>query len=558
MATNALSSSEVALIEAALGLTAGLDARQTCKAILDAAERIFLARSCWVLTHDAETDELVTVELRGPGADAYAGARVPSGRGIVSLVFNRRETVFVADVQQEDRWYDPPRVKSSGMQTIVTIPLVFEDAAFGVMGLDSPLFSADAPPTPADISRLEAIGAIAAAGLRNAHTFEAVEQDRERLRELVQQRRQLRDQVGLLREQVREAHSSGIIVGQSSAYRDVVSQIAVVAPADSTVLLVGETGTGKEVMARALHDQSRRARGPFVAVNCAALPECLVESELFGYEKGAFTGASSRKIGKFEMADRGTLFLDEIGDLPPAAQAKLLRVLQEREVQRVGGAKSVPVNVRVVAATNHDLEVCMHEGRFRNDLYYRLSVFPIHLPPLRERCEDIQQLVEYFVQRFARQQHKIVPRLGPGVMERLLAYQWPGNVRELQNVVERAIILNEGSVLDASLFALPDGVQIADTSEDEHRPVDFVKPISSSTKLTDAERHAIVRALELSGWRISGRAGAAEVLGLKPTTLHAKMKKLGIHRPSGISDTASGSFDRPSGISERQPMPAPA
>ena len=536
MATNPLSSLEVAFIEAALALTAGLDARQTCKAILDAAERVFLARSCWVLVHDPKTDELITVEFRGPGAEAFAGASVPRDRGIVSLVFNRRETVFVPDVQQEDRWYDPHRVKRSGLHSIFTIPLLFEDTALGVMGLDSPLFSADTPPTSADIARLQAIGAIAAAGLRNAQTLQAVEQDRQRLRELVQQRRQLRDQVGHLRQQVREAHSAGILVGHSRAYQDVLSQIALVAPADSTVLLVGETGTGKEVMARALHDQSRRAREPFVAVNCAALPESLVDSELFGYEKGAFTGALSRKIGKFEMADRGTLFLDEIGDLPAAAQAKLLRVLQEREVQRVGGTKPVPVNVRLLAATNQALEACMHAGKFRNDLYYRLSVFPIRLPPLRERCEDILPLAEHFVQRFAQQQHKTVPRLGPGAAQRLVAYDWPGNVRELQNVVERAVILTDGPVLDPSLFPLPDPLvpQTRDTSE--ARPLQVPQLGSNLIRFTDAERHAIVRALELSGWRISGRAGAAEILGLKPTTLHAKMKKLGIHRPSGHAD----------------------
>jgi formate hydrogenlyase transcriptional activator len=539
MATDPLNNSEVALIEAALALTAGLDAHQTCRAILDAAERVFLARSSWVLVHDPESDDLMTSEFRGPGAEAYAGARVPRHRGIVSLVFNRRETVFVPDVQQEDRWYDQERVRSSGLQSVFTVPLVFEDTALGVLGLDSPLFSADTPPTPADISRLRAIGAIAAAGLRNAQTLEAVEQDRQRLRDLLQQRRQLRDQVGLLREQVREAHSPGIIVGQSRAYREVVSQIALVAPADSTVLLIGETGTGKEVMARALHDRSRRAREPFVAVNCAALPESLVESELFGYEKGAFTGALSRKIGKFEMADRGTLFLDEIGDLPAAAQAKLLRVLQEREVQRVGGLKSVPVNVRLVAATNQDLEACIHAGHFRNDLYYRLSVFPIRLPPLRERPEDISPLVEHFVQRFAQQQHKPVPALGPGAVERLVAYHWPGNVRELQNVVERAVILTDGPVLKASLFPLPEGPlpHIAGTSEPPSAEV--AKPASNLIRFTDAERHAIVRALELTGWRISGHAGAAEMLGLKPTTLHAKMKKLGIHRPSATPHDSS-------------------
>ena len=535
MATEPLNSSELALIEAALALTAELDVRQTCKGILDAVERIFSARACWVLLHDPETDELVTIEFRGLGAEAYADARVPRSQGIVSIVFDRQETVFVPDVTEENRWYDPGRVKRAGLRSVFTVPLVFEGSALGVVGLDSPIFSADAPPTPADISRLRAIGALAAVGVRNAHRLQAVEEDRQRLRDLLQQRRQLRDQIGLLREQVREAHGVGAIVGQSSAYQDVVSQIALVAPADSTVLLVGETGTGKEVMARALHDQSRRAREPFVAVNCAALPETLVESELFGYEKGAFTGALSRKIGKFEMADRGTLFLDEVGDLPAAAQAKLLRVLQEREVQRVGGTKPVTVNVRLVAATNQDLEACMHAGQFRPDLFYRLSVFPIRLPPLRERREDIPPLVEHFAQRFAEQQHKPTPQLGPGVLQRLVSYHWPGNVRELQNVVERAVILAQGPVLDASLFSLHETIPSLPKSA-EPSTVDEMRPASNVIRFTDAERHAIVHALELSVWRISGHAGAAEILGLKPTTLHAKMKKLGIHRPSAFSE----------------------
>ena len=535
MATDPLNSSELALIQAALALTAELDVRQTCKGILDAVERVFSARACWVLLHDSETDELVTVEFRGPGAEAYAEARIPRSQGIVSIVFDRQETVFVPDVAEENRWYDPGRIKRAGLRSVFTVPLVFEGSVLGVMGLDSPMFSADAPPTPADISRLRAIGALAAVGVRNAHKLQAVEEDRQRLRDLLQQRRQLRDQLGVLRAQMREAHG-GAIIGQSPAYQEVVGQIALVAPADSTVLLVGETGTGKEVMARALHDQSRRAREPFVAVNCAALPETLVESELFGYEKGAFTGALSRKIGKFEMADRGTLFLDEIGDLPAAAQAKLLRVLQEREVQRVGGTKPIAVNVRLVAATNQDLESCMHEGRFRADLFYRLSVFPIRLPPLRERCEDIPPLVEHFVQRFAEQQHKPTPRLGPGVLQRLVAYHWPGNVRELQNVVERAVILARGPVLDASLFPLSHETIPSPPTSAEQSTVEEVRPASNVIRFTDAERHAIVRALELSGWRISGHAGAAEILGLKPTTLHAKMKKLGIHRPSAFAE----------------------
>ena len=532
-----LNPAETALIEATLALTSRLDVGQTCRAMLDAAERIFAARSCWILLLDPRSEELVTMEFRGPGADVYAGARVGCDRGIVGLAFKRRESVFVADVQEEDRWYDPERVKRSGLQSVFAIPMVCEGEAFGVVGLDSPLFTAETPPSASDIARLRAIAAIAATGVRNARSLEAVDEDRQRLRHVLEQRRQLRDEVGHLREQVREAHAGNTLIGQSAVFQEVLAQASLVAPSDSTVLLIGETGTGKELIARALHEQSRRARNTFVAVNCAALPETLVESELFGYEKGAFTGAMSRKAGKFELADRGTMFLDEIGDLPAQAQAKLLRVLQEREVQRVGGARAVAVNVRLIAATNQDLERLMQSGQFRPDLFYRLSVFPIRLPPLRERREDIPALVAYFLRHYADRQHKRVPRLAPGVLDRLTAYDWPGNVRELQNVVERAVILTRGAVITDDLFLL---THVSESTE----PMPFdgdaasVPPRTAATviRFSDAERHAILRAVNLAGWRISGRGGAAEILGLKPTTLHAKMKKLGIHRPSAASD----------------------
>jgi Nif-specific regulatory protein len=534
-----LTSSETALIEATLALTARLDVRQTCGAMLDAAERVFAAESCWILLHDAATGELVTVAFRGRGAAAYAEARLPCGEGIVGLAFTRGEAVFVPDVQDEDRWYDPARVRGAGLRSVFTVPLVFEGTALGVVGLDSPQFTAAQPPGAADIARLRAIAAIAAAGVRHAQTLAAVEQDRQRLQQVLAQRRQLRDEVGHLRDQVRAVHATDAIIGESAAFAAVRGQVALVAPADSTVLLVGETGTGKELIARALHEQSRRARGPFVAVNCAALPETLVESELFGYEKGAFTGAVARKAGKFELAERGTLFLDEIGDLPAAAQAKLLRVLQEREVQRVGGTTAVPVNVRLVAATNQDLEARLQDGQFRADLFYRLSVFPIRLPPLRERRADIPALVAQFVRRYAERQHKPVPRLGPDVLERLVGYDWPGNVRELQNVVERAVILTQGPVMTAELCVLRQG---SEESAPAPAPADAPAARAGRAGATvicfaDAERHAILRAVELAGWRISGRGGAAEILGLKPTTLHAKMKKLGIHRPSAASVT---------------------
>jgi transcriptional regulator with GAF, ATPase, and Fis domain len=293
-----LTPSEMALVDATVALTARLDVHETCRAMLDIAERLFEARSCWILVHEPETDELVTLEFRGPGADAYADARVPCDQGIVGLVFGRREAVFVPDTDNEDRWFDPERVKAAGLRSVFTVPLVYDTNAVGVVGIDSPLFSADRPPTAADIARLRAIAAIAAAAIRNAHRLEAIEQDRERLRTLLDQRRQLRTQVEQLREQVRDAYGPPQLVGESAAFKSVLAQVGLVAPSDSTVLLVGETGTGKELIARALHEGSRRARHPFVAVNCAALPENLVEAELFGFEKGGIHRCGLSKAGQ--------------------------------------------------------------------------------------------------------------------------------------------------------------------------------------------------------------------------------------------------------------------
>ena len=540
MTLGPLSQFERAFIQAANSLTARLDLEQTCGAVLDAVEAIFDARSSWLLLHDASADELVTVAFRGPDAGSYSGARVPLRERVIStIVFRERQPLFVPDVRHEYRWHDPARVHRAGLQTVLTVPLVYEGASVGVLGLDSPRFSADAPPSGEDIVRLQAVAAQAAIGIRNARTYAAGEEDRARLRRLLDERRQLRTRVDHLREQVREVHGAAEPIGDSPAFRGVLEQIHVVAPADTTVLLVGETGSGKELVARTIHEESRRRGHPFVAVNCAAIPESLLESELFGYEKGAFTGALARKAGKFELADRGTMLLDEIGDLPAQAQAKLLRVLQEREVQRVGATKPVPINVRIIAATNRDLESCIHAGTFRSDLFYRLSVFPIFLPPLRERRQDIPRLAAHFVARFAERQHVALPAWAPGVLEQLADYEWPGNIRELQNVIERAVILARDGVITRDLIALrrvpespPVHVRAAEAPPPQNHPATNLVPFS------EAERRAILRALELTGWRISGRQGGAEVLGLKPTTLHAKMKKLGITRPSARGSVA--------------------
>ncbi|MCU1235135.1 MAG: Sigma-54 dependent transcriptional regulator (modular protein) [Candidatus Solibacter sp.] len=309
------------------------------------------------------------------------------------------------------------------------------------------------------------------------------------------------------------------IVGSSSVLGEVLDQIRTVAPTDSTVLIEGETGTGKELIAQAIHTNSRRQHRPFVKLNCAAIPLGLLESELFGHEKGAFTGAVAQKLGRFEAADGGTLFLDEIGDIPLELQAKLLRVLQEQEFERLGSTHTRRVSVRVVAATNQDLAGLVAEKLFRIDLYYRLNVFPIALPPLRHRMEDIPMLVAHFVHRYAESMAKQIGKITSEAMEGLLRYPWPGNIRELQNFIERAVIMTRGDVLQ--LTALPSHVEFP------------TEPVT----LADAERDHILNALRETNWVVGGAAGAAARLGVKRTTLISKMRKRGVSKAM-----ANGSF----------------
>ena len=305
------------------------------------------------------------------------------------------------------------------------------------------------------------------------------------------------------------------IVGKSPALRDALEQVAQVAPTGAAVLLLGETGTGKELLARAIHARSDRREGPLIKVNCAALPASLVESELFGHEKGAFTGATSARPGRFELADGGTLFLDEIGDMAPEIQVKLLRVLQDGEFERVGGVRTRKADVRLVAATNRDLELAIAKGRFREDLYYRISVFPIRLPPLRDRREDIPFLVWELIQRRQDQLGRRIKRVPDSVMQALARYAWPGNVRELGNVIERAMILSPGPVLQLDPgFAGPKPRKLPDE------------------RIEDVERTHILRVLERCHWRIGGDGNAAAVLGMRPSTLRSRLAKLGIRRPA--------------------------
>lgn len=524
-----------ALIEAALALTSRLDVAATCHAMLDVVERIFDARSSWILLYDPKSDQLVTETFRGPGGDSYAGVKVPSNEGIIGLAFSTGEPVFVPDVSHEERWYDPARVHQSGLPSVFTVPLLYHEERIGALGFYSPRFGPDSLPTDADRSLLQGLGALASIGIRNARLFEEVDDERDRRMRLSRERRRLRSELGRLRGQIPRAR--GNVVGDSDALKRVLQQVQLVAPADTTVLLLGETGTGKELFARAVHENSARALQIFLPVNCAAMPPALLESELFGHEKGAFTGATDRKVGQFELAHRGTLFLDEIGELPPEAQAKLLRVLQDGQVHRVGGLKPTSVDVRVIAATNQDLAARMAEGLFRPDLYYRLSVFPILLPPLRERREDVPALAHHFVRLFAERQHTTLPRLTTDAMAFLQTYDWPGNIRELQNVIERAVILSRDGVITRDLLPL-EVPRVRSVPVPAAPSAAAAAPPDDPLPFADAERHAILDALNATGWRISGPHGAAALLRLKPTTLHAKMKKLGIRRPHRRADSS--------------------
>jgi len=328
----------------------------------------------------------------------------------------------------------------------------------------------------------------------------------------------LEDEKLYLEEEIRTEYNFEEIIGSSSALKRVLQEVETVAATDSTVLIYGETGTGKELIARAIHNLSPRRERTLVKVNCGAIPTGLLESEMFGHEKGAFTGAIERRIGRFELANRGTIFLDEVEDIPLELQPKLLRVLQEQEFERLGSSRTTSVDVRVVAATNADLAQLVSEKKFRSDLYYRFNVFPISLPPLRERPEDIPLLVNFFANKFAQRLKKSIERIPTETMAALTAYNWPGNIRELQNLIERAVILSRGSVLEVPLGELKQSARAATNG-------------ANGLTLEAVERAHILRVLGESNWVIGGPSGAAARLGLNRTTLNNRMRKLGITRP---------------------------
>ena len=525
---------EDSIAEAALKLASRVDIDQVCDAVLTGVERVFAPRMAWIALHDAAADMLHVRSCRGRGAEGLRDAKVSLGKGLTGQAFSQKRAIFVPDAREENQWYDAADEHTTPLGSVLLVPLVFAHRPLGVLGLDAPAFTVREPPAPADLQRLRIFASHAAIGINSARLYEAGQQHRRRLGDPTVVGSPVRATVTHPIEGLDSAHHVGRIVGQSAALIDVVRAVEQVADVDLTVLLLGETGTGKELVARALHERSIRAARPFIPVNCAALPETLVESELFGHERGAFTGAVARKSGRFEQAHRGTIFLDEVGDLPADAQAKLLRVLQDGVVQRVGGAEGAGVDARVIAATNQDLTVSVAAGQFRADLYYRLSVFPILLPPLRDRREDIPFLARHFVAECGRRLGRTITRVEDRVWERLRSHDWPGNVRELQNVIERAIVLTADDVLRCEAIRFDPVPQLA-------TPSPTLAPGATPTRgseatdaepltFSDAERRAIVDALRRARGRVSGPAGAATLLGLRPTTLHAKMKKLGISR----------------------------
>jgi formate hydrogenlyase transcriptional activator len=391
-----------------------------------------------------------------------------------------------------------------GIVSLCCIPLISRGESLGTLNVGSRRRDFFTAP---DLQFFTQVAGQVAIALENAMAYRRIEELNARLN----------DEKVYLEDEIRTDSRFEEIIGQSRALKAILKQVETVAPTDSTVIIYGETGTGKELLARAIHDLSPRRQATFVKLNCAAIPTGLLESEMFGHEKGAFTGAIAQRIGRFELAHRGTMFMDEVGEIPLELQTKLLRVLQEREFERLGSSRTIRTDARLVAATNRDLQLMVEERQFRADLYYRLNVFPITMPPLRDRREDIPLLVRYFVQQFARRMNKRITSIPTESMQALTRYHWPGNIRELQNFIERAVIISPGPALQAPIRELKRA---------------GVSPGAEVQTLAAAERDAIVRALREAGGKVGGAQGAAAKLGMKRTTLQAKMRKLGIDTKS--------------------------
>jgi len=432
------------------------------------------------------------------------GTTVPLEQSLSARTIQTRDVAFFTSDDLRDM--SEPLAKTmyeGGIRSVCSVPLIAGDRIWGTLNPSSMVENAFGP---SEAEYLQQVANQIAAALQNSHAYREIAQLKDRL---TQEKR-------YLEYEIRNANQTDDIVGTSPALKRVLEYAAIVADTDSTVLITGETGTGKERIARMIHGMSRRKDRNFIKVNCAAIPTGLLESELFGHEKGAFTGAVSQKFGRLELADKGTLLLDEIGEIPLELQPKLLRVLQDQEFERLGGTKTIRVDVRLIAATNRDLVRAVEEKEFRGDLFYRLHVFPLHLPALRERREDIPKLIRHFVEKCAARLHKRIGVMPDDAVQAMMNWKWPGNIRELENFIERSVILSEGSRLTPPLAEL--------------REETYAQPTGSDLTLRDREREHIVEILRQTRGALSGPSGAAVRLGLKRTTLQYKMQRLGISR----------------------------
>jgi len=483
-----------ALVEASAAINASLNMSEVLQAIAQTSAAVLRSEASSVLMLDRRRSKLVFTAAVGDRGPSLIGEEFDANLGIAGRVISSGKPVIVADVHQSNDFFRGIDAKSS-FQTrgMIAAPLIWKGEVIGVVEVLNKLGGSSYDDD--DLTLLQIFGNLAAAGAHNAVEHFNVVRENRGLRETLRVR--------------------SPIIGSSAALRQVMDMVSRVAGSNATVLLLGETGTGKEVTARATHGASPRAEKAFIAINCAALPETLLESELFGHEKGAFTGAVAEKMGRFELADGGTLFLDEIGDISQSTQVKLLRVLQEKEFVRVGGTRTIATDVRIIAATNRDLRTAMEKGEFREDLYYRLNVFPINLPPLRQRREDIPLLVEHFVNVSATELGCPRPSVSDEAMAHLAGYNWPGNIRELQNIMERAVLLADGAHMTTA--HLP-----REVAGDE-----APKDAKTESSLSGYEKALIIKALRENNWN---QSKAARALGISRDNLRYRVKKYEIEK----------------------------
>jgi formate hydrogenlyase transcriptional activator len=489
-------------------------------AITAALRRVVTFDRCTTFLHDGEKNVLrmTASDSAVPSKHFVPGMELPLDGSHAGWAFVNQRVFFNPDLRVQRTYPGEDVLLEEGFRALIVVPMVVRGRSIGTLNLGSH--------RPGEFGEKEAEFLQEAAN----QVALSIENMRE-YEEIGRLKAQLERENVYLREEILGEHNYEEIVGTSPALGTVVRTIDRVAPTDTTVLIIGETGTGKELVARAVHNRSARRSRPLVKVNCGAIPSGLIESELFGHVKGAFTGALERRTGRFELADRGTLFLDEVGELPLDMQVKLLRVLQEQEFEPVGSSRTVKVDVRVIAATNRNLQEEVTAGRFRADLFYRLNVLPIHVPPLRDRREDVTQLAMFFVQKHAKRIGRTVDSVSRESLDRLAAYAWPGNVRELENVIERALVLSHGGILDAAQGLVPGPPPPAASTAPIPAPATSARrPASTAGRLDDVERAHIAATLDQTGWVIEGPRGAAKILDMHPNTLRSRMKKLGLRR----------------------------